>query len=246
MGVKTALYGFKSLMYRSGWLYNAVTRRLYDQDRKFLTIAKLIGNGPQKVLDLPCGTGYLMRFLHPLIEYEGVDLNQRFLKRIRKKELKKRNIKLEKISLIQKDIFDFQDYNGEKLDVIVISDILHHIYPKHKDLINIAKNYTQKIIICEPFAVKPKDINPRDKLFKVIVFFGKFLPISLHRIIDFLFLDNDGINPYHKRSKWCFDFKGIQELYNAMGFNQGYRLLDEYIGIWESTSPPFDQKSTNN
>ena len=246
MEVKTALHGFKSLMYRSGWLYNAVTRRLYDQDKKFLTIAKLIGGGPQKVLDLPCGTGYLMRFLHPLIEYEGVDLNQRFLKRIKKKELRKRNIKLKKIVLTHKDVFDFRDYEGKKLDVIVLSDILHHVYPKHKDLINIAKANAQKVIICEPYAIKPKDINARDKLFKFIIYFGKFLPMSLHKIIDFLFLDNDGINPYHKRSKWGFDLKSLKEFYNTMGFNQSFCLLDEYIGIWESIVPLFAQKSINN
>jgi SAM-dependent methyltransferase len=239
MRVRTALYNFKSLMYRSGWLYNAITRRLYDQDTKFLTIAKLIGKGPQKVLDLPCGTGYLMRFLHPLIEYEGVDLNQRFLNRIKKKELKKRNIKLAKIELKHKDIFDFKEYNARKIDVIVISDILHHIYPKHKHLVEIAKKYAKKIIICEPYAVKPKDISPRDRLFKLIVYFGKFLPLSLYKIIDFLFLDNDGLNSYHNRSKWCFNFNTLRELYNSMGFKQSYHLRDEYIGMWESTKSVF-------
>ena len=93
---KTEFAGFRSLIYRSGWLYNAVTRRLYDQDTKFYTIATIIGKGPKRILDLPCGTGYLMRFLHPAIEYEGVDLNHRFLKRIRTKELKKRIIKVKK------------------------------------------------------------------------------------------------------------------------------------------------------
>ena len=96
---KTFTTGFRSLMYRSGWFYNAITRRLYDQDTKFLAIANLIGKGPKRVLDLPCGTGYLMRFLDPSIEYECVDLNHRFLKRIKKKELIKRNIKLSKILL---------------------------------------------------------------------------------------------------------------------------------------------------
>jgi SAM-dependent methyltransferase len=239
MGVMKALTGFKSLMYRSGWLYNAITRRLYDQDKKFLTIAKIIGKGPQKVLDLPCGTGYLMRFLDPSIEYEGVDLNQRFLKRIKKKELKKRNIKLKKIILRYKDIFDFQEYDGEKLDVIVISDILHHVYPKHKYLIELAKKYAHRIIICEPYAVTPKDINPRDKLFKVIVNFGKYLPVFIYKVIDFLFLDNDGINPYQKRSKWCFNFSSLKEFYNSMGFKQRYHLRDEFIGIWESNNSTF-------
>ncbi|MFX1302539.1 MAG: methyltransferase [Promethearchaeota archaeon] len=234
MVVKTGITGFRSLMYRSAWLYNAVTRRLYNQDKKFLTIAMLIGKGPKEVLDLPCGTGYLMRFLHPAIEYEGVDLNHRFLKRIRRKELKKRNIKLKKIALYQKNIFDFQDYQGKKKDVIVICDILHHIYPKHVDLINIAKKISQKIIVCEPYVIKPKEISARDRLFKIVIFFGKYLPKPLLKIIDFLFLDNDGINPYQLRSKWNLDKKSLKEFYKTMGFNSIYKILDEYIAIWES------------
>ncbi|UCD02417.1 MAG: class I SAM-dependent methyltransferase [Promethearchaeota archaeon] len=234
MLVKTETPGFRSLMYRSAWLYNAITRRLYDQDRKFSTIAMLIGKGPKEVLDLPCGTGYLMRFLHPAINYEGVDLNHRFLKRIRKKELKKRNIKLRRIILQQKNIFDFQNYQGKKKDVIVICDILHHIYPKHVELINIAKKIAHKIIICEPYVIKPKEISARDKLFKIIIFFGKYLPKFLLKIIDFLFLDNDGINTYNMRSQWNLSKKNLKEFYKTMGFNNKYRILDEYIAIWES------------
>jgi SAM-dependent methyltransferase len=221
-------------MYRSGWLYNAITRRLYDQDKKFLTIAKLVGKGPKRVLDLPCGTGYLMRFLHPLIEYEGVDLNNRFLKRIKSKELKKRKIKLKKVVLKQKDIFDFQEYIGGKIDVIVISDVLHHIYPKHVELINKAKSNARKVILCEPYAVRPKEVNARDKIFRIIIYFGKFLPQSIYKIIDFLFLDNDGINPYHKRDKWGFNFESLKDFYKSMGFNRSFCLRDEYIGVWES------------
>lgn len=234
MVVKKGTTGFRSLMYRSAWLYNAVTRRLYNQDKKFLTIAMLIGKGPKEVLDLPCGTGYLMRFLHPTIEYEGVDLNHRFLKRIRKKELKKRNIKLKKIVLHQKNIFDFQDYRGKKKDIIVICDILHHIYPKHVDLINIAKRISQKIIVCEPYVIKPKEISARDRLFKLVIFFGKYLPKPLLKIIDFLFLDNDGINTYQMRSQWNLDKKTLKEFYKTMGFNSTYKILDEYIAIWEA------------
>ncbi|MFX1504424.1 MAG: class I SAM-dependent methyltransferase [Promethearchaeota archaeon] len=234
MVLKTGSTGFKSLMYRSGWLYNAVTRRLYDQDKKFFIIATLIGKGPKKVLDLPCGTGYLMRFLHPAIEYEGVDLNNRFLKRIRRAELKKRNIKLNKIILQKKNIFDYQDYNGEKKDVIVLCDILHHIYPKHVDLINIAKKVAKKIIVCEPYVIKPREISARDKLFKIIIFFGKYLPRSLFKIVDFLFLDNDGINTFHMRSKWNLDKRSLKEFYTTMGFKKIFRILDEYIAIWES------------
>lgn len=234
MVLKIETAGFRSLMYRSGWLYNAVTRRLYDQDKKFSTIATFIGKGPKKVLDLPCGTGYLMRFLHPAIEYEGADLNPRFLKRIRKKELKKRKIKLTKIILRHKNIFDFQDYQGKKKDVIVLCDILHHIYPKHIDLINIAKKIANKIVVCEPYVINPKEISARDKLFKIIIFFGKHLPKPLLKIIDFLLLDNDGINSFQMRSQWNLDEKSLKEFYRVMGFNNVYKILDEYIAIWES------------
>ncbi len=234
MVLKIETAGFRSLMYRSGWLYNAVTRRLYDQDKKFSIIASFIGKGPKKVLDLPCGTGYLMRFLHPAIEYEGADLNPRFLKRIRKKELKKRNIKLTKIILRHKNIFDFQDYQGKKKDVIVLCDILHHIYPKHIDLINIAKKIANKIVVCEPYVINPKEISARDKLFKIVIFFGKHLPKPLLKIIDFLLLDNDGINSFQMRSQWNLDEKSLKEFYKVMGFNNIYKILDEYIAIWES------------
>ncbi|MFW9819250.1 MAG: class I SAM-dependent methyltransferase [Candidatus Thorarchaeota archaeon] len=228
------LTSFRSLIYRSGWLYNAVTRRLYDQDTKFYFIASIIGKGPKRILDLPCGTGYLMRFLDPDIEYEGVDLNQRFLKRIKTKELKKRNIKLKRIIIQRKNIFDFQDYQGEKKDVIVLCDILHHIYPKHIDLIKIAKKIAHKIILCEPYVTKPTEISARDKLFNIIIFFGKYLPKSLFKIIDFLFLDNDGINTYHRRSQWNLDEKALKQFYKTLGFNNIKKIMDEYIGIWES------------
>ncbi|MFX1567152.1 MAG: methyltransferase [Promethearchaeota archaeon] len=224
---------FKSFLYRSAWLYNAITRRLYNQDKKFLTIALLIGKGPKKVLDMPCGTGYLMRFLDPAIEYEGVDLNRRFLKRIKNKELKKRNIKLKKIILHQKDIFEFDNYKGEIKDVIIISDILHHIYPKHIELINIAKKISRKVIICEPYTVKPKKITAQDKIFKIIIFFGKFLPEAIFKIVDFFFLDNDGINSYQNRSKWNHNKKSLKQLLENLGFTKIYKLFDEYIGIWE-------------
>ncbi|MFX0000263.1 MAG: methyltransferase [Candidatus Hodarchaeota archaeon] len=233
MQSKNALTRFRSILYRSGWLYNAITRRLYNQDTKFLTIALLIGKGPKRVLDLPCGTGYLMRFLHPAIEYEGVDLNHRFLKRIKGKELKKRNIKLEKIILHQKNIFDFRHYQGKKKDVIVISDTLHHIYPKHIDLINIAKNIANKIIICEPYTVNPKEISARDKILKIVIYLGKYLPKTLFKIADFFFLDNDGINTFKKRSQWNHNKKSLKDFYKAMGFNKIYNIFDEYIGIWE-------------
>ena len=83
------LTGFRSLVYRSGYVYNWMTKRLFDQKKKFVSISKIIenanGNGSGlRVLDIPCGCGYLTRFLPKNIEYEGWDLNHRFLKSLRK------------------------------------------------------------------------------------------------------------------------------------------------------------------
>lgn len=132
------------------------------------------------------------------------------------------------------NIFDFRYYQGEKTDRIVIFDILHHIYSKHIDLINIAKKIAQKIIVCELFAIKPQEITARDKFFKIMIFLGKYLPKPLLKIIDFLFLDNDGINAYQKRTQWNLDKKSLMEFYENMRFNGTYKILDEFIALWES------------
>ena len=76
--------GFKSLLYRSGFVYNFVNQRGYEFKKKFKTIATIVcSNGAKKVLDLPCGTGYLTRYLDPDVIYEGWDLNRKFLTKIR-------------------------------------------------------------------------------------------------------------------------------------------------------------------
>ncbi len=96
-----------------------------------------------------------------------------------------------------------------------------------------AKRIAHKIIICEPCVIDPKEISARDRLFKIVIFFGKFLPKPLFKIVDFLFLDNDGINTYHRRSQWNLDEKGLKEFYKNLGFNNTHKILDEYIAIWE-------------
>ena len=233
MAVKTVNTGFRSLPYRSGYVYNWMTKRLYDQHKKFMSISKIIGNGSKKVLDLPCGTGFLTQYLDPSIHYEGWDLNHRFLKRL-KKEWSNGRVKLTNIVLKQKNIFDFNDYPKEKKDVIVLCDILHHIYPKHIELVENAKNCAKMVIICEPVAVRPKDdMNGHDLLARVFIKISKVFPERLIKFLDFLFADNDGINSYEKRSYWKYNDDSLRRLYHKMGFKKIYRIKDDYIGIWE-------------
>ncbi len=231
MSAKT---GFRSLAYRSGFVYNWFTKRLYDQKKKFLTISKIIGNNSKKVLDLPCGTGYLTHFLHPSTIYTGYDINHRFLKKI-KKDWRRGRIKLKKVILKQNNIFNFNEYPEEKQDVIVFCDILHHVYPRHIELVEKTKNFAKKIIICEPIAVRPQDnMNGHDLLARCVIKIIKYFPERLIKISDFLLGDNDGINTYEERSLWKHDEESLKELYRNMGFYKIYNIMDDYIGVWEA------------
>jgi len=227
--------GFRSIVYRSGMIYNWVTQRLFDQEKKFLTIATLIGNNSKKVLDLPCGTGFLIKYLHPTTQYTGYDLNHRFLKKIKRNWLRGR-VQLKKLVLKQQNIFDFDKYPKEKQDVIVLCDILHHVYPKHIELVENAKKHAKKIIVCEPIHSinNFEEMNSRDFLGKTTIFITKFFPESVIKVLDFFLVDNDGINNFDNRAGWQHDEESLKELYNSMGFNKTYNLMDDCIGIWEN------------
>jgi SAM-dependent methyltransferase len=230
--------GFRSLTYRIGLIYNFLNNRLYDWERRFATLAKLVEESKEdktslKVLDLACGTGYLARFLHPSVDYEGWDLNYSFLKQL-ETDWKKGRIKVKKLTIKRKNILDFSRYPLKKKDVIVLSDILHHIYPRHIEIVEHAKKCANKIIICEPTAIKPKDIEGHDWTTKITMFLMKNLPEKLYKMIDFFLADNDGINSYERRSAWNYNEKGLLEFFKTLEINKILRLKDECIGIWES------------
>lgn len=227
--------GFRSIVYRSGMIYNWVTQRLFDQEKKFLTIATLIGNNSKKVLDLPCGTGFLIKYLHPTTQYTGYDLNHRFLKKI-KRNWSKGKLQLKKLVLKQQNIFDYDKYPKEKQDVIVLCDILHHVYPKHIELVENAKKHAKKIIVCEPIhsVNNFEEMSGRDFLGKTTIFITKFFPEIVIKFLDFFLVDNDGINNFDNRAGWQHNEESLRELYVSMGFNKTYNLMDDCIGIWEN------------
>ncbi|MHA1292230.1 MAG: hypothetical protein ACTSQJ_06130, partial [Promethearchaeota archaeon] len=90
-----------------------------------------------------------------------------------------------------------------------------------------------RIIICEPYAIKPEDINAHDWTARVIMYFAKFLPERLYKLVDFFLADNDGINSYKRRISWEYNEKGLRDLYHKLGIKKIYSLKDELIGIWE-------------
>lgn len=186
-------------------------------------------------MDLPCGTGFLMRYLHPTTQYTGYDLNHRFLKKIKRNWLKG-NLQLKKLVLKQQNIFDFDKYPKEKQDVIVLCDILHHVYPRHIELVENAKKHAKKIIVCEPIhsVNNFEEMSGRDFLGKTTLFITKFFPESVIKFLDFFLVDNDGINNFENRAGWQHNEESLKELYVSMGFNKIYNLMDDCIGIWEN------------
>jgi len=230
MSINKAQTGFRSLTYRSGAVYNWCLQNLFDQRKKFAIIANIIGKN-QLVLDLPCGTGYLARYLHPSNEYFGIDLNHRFLKRV-KKDWRRGRISVKKVILQQSNIFNYDDYLNGDIDTIVLCDILHHVIPKHIELVETAKKHARKVIICEPIAVKPHDVYARTWFFRLWTKFGKLLPEKLFKFFDKLFLDNDGLNSYKRRSLWEHTRESLKKFYESLEFNIIYNLSDGLIGVW--------------
>ena len=120
------------------------------------------------------------------------------------------------------------------MDIVLFSGILHHIYPRHLDLVEHAKSLANRIIICEPYAIKPADIDAYDPIAKVLMYLMKHLPEPLYKWIDILLADNDGINSYEQRQRWPYDQLGLKKLYRKLSIKKIMLLKDEIIGVWDS------------
>lgn len=146
-------------------------------EKKFLQISKFIGKN-KRVFEIGCGTAFLADYLEQSCSYTGWDLNKNFVDDCRKRGLR----------VFRKNIFDFENY--PESDVIVMSDVLHHIVPRDKELIREAKKRTKKLIITEPRTG--------------LKFSHKRVPFYVYKLFDKILGDNDGINPLEQRIKWGF------------------------------------------
>ena len=168
-------------------------------------MAKNIKKG-SSILDIGCGTGMFGDHVHRKCKYKGIDINESFINHAKKKGL---NVSLH-------DIFNFKEYL-KKFDVIVICDVLHHIHPKHKLLLEKIKNYANKIIICEPYDI-PQKQNKEDEL------------SILERIL--IILDSDGRNPLHLKSnkRWWYTKENLKIFFKESFKNRKSLLLKEING----------------
>ena len=151
-----------------------------------------------------------------------------------KKDWKRGRILLNKVILEQKNIFNFNAYPDD-IEVIVFCDILHHVYPDHVRLVENAKNYAKRIIICEPVAVRPEHMNVKDWIARFIIKIVKYMPERIIKFIDYFLADNDGINDYLDRAKWPYNRLSLQKFYIDLGIkkNRIINIGDEMLGVWE-------------
>ncbi len=160
-----------SFIYRHPILYNKMLRLIHRKAlyRRYRHVADTIGGG-KKVFELACGTALIHRFLHNDCKYIGWDLNARFVQHCKDKG----------INAKERDIFDFNGY--PKNDVTIVCDVLHHIFPRDRQLVENALKKTKKLIIVEPY----------HRAFRIPEFIMK-------RIES---LDDDGINKDPSRYMW--------------------------------------------
>ena len=163
-----------------------------ENNKKYRIIAEMI-NKNKKVFELGCGTAILADYLDKSCSYIGWDLNDKFVNYCRAK----------KLNVYKKNIFDFNEY--PQSDVIVISDVLHHIVPQDKMLVREARKRTKTLIVTEPISGLS----------------CKNIPFALYRLYDKILGDNDGINDLENRKKWGFtNQKEVVKYLKRLGFRK--------------------------
>ena len=160
------------------------------------------------VLDIGCGTGILGKFLCKKCNYVVIDLNKKFLNFASKRGLKVFNC----------NAFNFKKYS-KNVDTIVICDVLHHIYPRHKLFLEKIKNYADKIIICEPF-YKTQTYESRKESLSFLEKIKTFLVIIF---------DSDGYNALRLRfnKRWWYNKKELKLFFKESLKNRKNLFLKE-------------------
>lgn len=74
----------------------------------------------QKVLDIGCGTGHILNYLPPNMEYTGYDLNTNYIETAKKRYGHKGKFYNNRVS-------DHPDQNADYYDIVLANALLHHL-----------------------------------------------------------------------------------------------------------------------
>lgn len=198
-------YYMRFIQYNFPRIYEFSLKLLHGKNltKRYKYIAKNIEKG-SNVLDIGCGTGLLGKFISKKCNYIGIDLNEKFLDFASKRGLK----------VFKCDALNFKKYS-KNIDTMIICDVLHHIYPKHKKLLKTAMKYSKKIIICEPYAYEKK---PKKSFLERI------------KTILILLFDSDGINPIRFEKIWSYTKDDLKTFFRKTIKNRKELALKEIGG----------------
>ena len=191
----------KSLMYRSPVFYILTLRLIHRRglQRRYREISK-IAKG-KSVFEVGCGPGILGRYIGKE-RYSGMDINGRFVRYARRRGYDCR------IGDIFKDKYP-------DADVGVAVDVLHHITPRERELIERLKKHFETVIVVEPLNA-----------------FNIPLPRFLRKIWDSFLGDADGINPLKNREKWQFTEEELLDYLKEMGAEKAYVIGKDVVAIF--------------
>jgi SAM-dependent methyltransferase len=179
----------RSFVYIHPRVYGFAIRFLYLDGMRI--VKNLIGK-KKSVFEAACGYGRMQKYLDPSCTYSGIDLNEKFIEYGQKRNL---DIRLG-------NVLDSSRYR--KSDVILLSDILHHLTIKDiKKLLSIAVQFAlEKVVIIEPVFVKIGSKN-------------NFISRSIAKFM--VWMDSDGFNEIEKwmsRKEYDALFKSLKESNN--------------------------------
>ena len=186
-----------SILYNNDKFYEMFLQFFHmgNWNKRYQLMAKLVGKN-KKVLDVGSGTGILSKFLDQSCKYTGIEQNSRIAK--------KRNL-----NIIYGNIFDI---DFPKADVVVISDVLHHVIPNHEKLIKKSLKSAPVLVICEP---------NHDEGFLNI--FGK------SKLFFKIFGDDDGINKFEDMQTWVYSKEDLKNLFDKYGNTEIYEVGNSSI-----------------
>jgi len=197
-----------SIMYRYPFLYDLAVRIVHGRslNKRFELISREIGEN-KNVFEPGCGTAMVFPFLHRGCAYEGWDLNDSFLAAAQRRA--------DTAKLFNRNIFDFDAYPDN--DVILICDVLHHVAPNHRTLVEEALKRTKKLIISEPArSFKPPTLlAPLARLFTSVV--G----------------DNDGINDPHQTLQWDYTEETLKSFFQSLGCSRTIAVGWDMIAVFD-------------
>lgn len=186
------------MLYASPRLYEWSIRKLHGAtlDRRFQLIAEMAGTG--SVLDVACGTGLLAQYLPAQARYQGIDLNRRFLKFSKSKGLR----------VQEQDVLDVAHY--PVADTYVLCDLLHHIMPHHRTLLEQVLALGKNVVVCEPFIPNKS---------------------RLRRFVVRAILDNDFINPPRLDQMWYTESELMEFYEEVMSPSRIERVGEDIIAL---------------